>query len=93
MNRRERRRPAEGPAWFAPKSHGYGSGLPIAWQGWVVLIGYVVLALGSGVLASRSLLAYLGVFAVLTAALLLICAKTTRGGWRWRWGEKDGPGA
>jgi hypothetical protein len=24
-----------------------------------------------------------------TAALMVICARTTRGGWRWRWGEDD----
>ena len=24
-----------------------------------------------------------------TVVLLVICAQTTRGGWRWRWGEKD----
>jgi hypothetical protein len=23
-----------------------------------------------------------------TAILLIIAAKTTRGGWRWRWGDK-----
>ena len=27
----------DGPEWFAPKRYGYGSGLPIAWQGWAVM--------------------------------------------------------
>ncbi len=27
--------------WFAPKRYGYGAGLPIAWQGWVLTIGYL----------------------------------------------------
>ena len=26
----------DGPDWFAPKRYGYGSGMPIAWQGWVL---------------------------------------------------------
>ena len=26
--------------WFAPKRFGYGAGLPIAWQGWVVMAAY-----------------------------------------------------
>ena len=30
--------------WFAPKRYGYGSGLPISWQGWAVLVGFLVLA-------------------------------------------------
>ena len=34
---------SEGPKWFAPKRYGYGSSLPIAWQGWAVLIGFIVL--------------------------------------------------
>ena len=25
--------------WFAPKRFGYGAGLPIAWQGWALIIG------------------------------------------------------
>ena len=82
-------KPSNGPEWFAPKSHGYGSGIPIAWQGWAVLIGYLALVLGSIPLAEKSLLAHLSLVTVLTAGLLLICAKTTRGGWRWRWGEKE----
>ena len=28
-------------AWFAPKRFGYGAGLPIAWQGWALLAGYI----------------------------------------------------
>ena len=31
-------------------------------------------------------------FAIMIPAvtvLLVICARTTRGGWRWRWGEED----
>ncbi|WP_243403462.1 MULTISPECIES: hypothetical protein [Bacteria] len=33
-------------AWFAPKRFGYGAGLPIAWQGWAVLVAYLAVVIG-----------------------------------------------
>ena len=35
--------------WFEPKKLGYGAGLPVAWQGWVLLAFYtgVIAGLGS----------------------------------------------
>jgi hypothetical protein len=33
--------------------------------------------------------ALIAAIALPTAAFIVITAKTTRGGWRWRWGEKD----
>jgi len=30
-----------------------------------------------------------GALAPLTVILMIICAKTTRGGWKWRWGDDD----
>ena len=32
---------------------------------------------------------FLSIVLPLTALFLLIAARTTRGGWRWRWGEKE----
>ena len=84
-----------GKAWFAPKKYGYGSGLPVSWQGWVVLAGFLA---ASSVLPflARALqppaLAVSVVFAgivILVAALLLIARAKTEGGWRWRNG-RDG---
>jgi hypothetical protein len=78
------------PIWFAPKSHGYGTGLPIAWQGWVLFIGFLLIViLGGMFLAERSVLAYLSLVIPLTIAFVLIARNTTRGGWRWRWGDDD----
>lgn len=76
-------------AWFAPKRYGYGAGLPIAWQGWAILIGYVLLIAAAGALVRYSWIAFIGIVAAATAAFILVCAQKTRGGWRWRWGEKD----
>jgi hypothetical protein len=79
---------SNGPEWFAPKRFGYGSGPPIAWQGWTVLIGYLVIVLALTPLAERSIVAYLSLVLTLTALLMLVCRKTT-GGWRWRSGAED----
>ncbi len=80
---------SDGPEWFAAKRYGYGAGLPIAWQGWVLLAAYMaVLGLAVWLLAAVPI----ALFAVATSAtfvLLLIAARTTRGQWRWRWGDRD----
>ena len=75
--------------WFEPKRYGLGSGLPIAWQGWALIGAYVVLLAAASLLIAVSLIAYLAVVASITTLLLVTVARTTRGGWRWRWGEKD----
>jgi hypothetical protein len=80
---------SEGPEWFAPKRYGYGSGVPIRWQGWAVIIAFVAIAiLVSLALRDRPLVLVATIIPVATI-LLVICARTTRGGWRWRWGEED----
>ena len=80
---------SDAPEWFAPKRYGIGSGLPIRWQGWLVLIGYIVLLGISGFLIRVSPVAFASVAAILTMVFALIAARTTRGGWRWRWGEEE----
>jgi hypothetical protein len=76
-------------AWFAPKRYGYGAGLPIAWQGWAILVGYVLLIAAAGALVRYSWIAFATLVAAATAALIVTCAQKTRGGFRWRWGGKD----
>ena len=81
---------SDGPEWFAPKRYGYGSGLPISWQGWSLTIGYGVIAAGLVITLRRhNPIQFVAAIIPLTAAFAVICAKTTRGGWRWRWGERD----
>jgi len=76
--------------WFAPKRYGLGSGLRIAWQGWILTLAYVAVVSGAGVLlAGRSPWAFGSIAFTATALFLLIVARTTRGGWRWRWGKED----
>lgn len=75
--------------WFRAKRYGLGSGLPIAWQGWVLVILHI-----GGILAMTFLTAdspKLMMAAVLTWAFLplpLYAAKT-QGGWKWRWGGDE----
>lgn len=72
-------------AWFAPKSYGYGSGLPIRRAGWYAMAGYVLTLAVAAFLLPYSVLAYAIIVAAATAAFLILCARKTRGGWRWRW--------
>jgi hypothetical protein len=85
------RRPevSDRPEWFVPKRYGYGSGLPISWQGWVIVIGYGALVLAASLLLRQRPLQLFAVVIPLTLVLMVVCARTTRGGWRWRWGEDD----
>jgi hypothetical protein len=76
--------------WFAPKRFGYGAGLPISWQGWALTIGYMVgVALLAIVLAPKRPLIFFALLIPITVAFTTIAARTTRGGWRWRWGRDD----
>jgi hypothetical protein len=75
--------------WFVPKRYGIGVGLPIAWQGWALTFGYLAIVLGSCLLLREILLALLAILVSTTVAFLIISMKTTRGGWRWRWGETE----
>ena len=75
--------------WFEPKKYGYGAGLPIAWQGWLLTIGYIALILLGTLLSPHALPLFLALVFTLTGLLLLVAARTTRGGWRWRKGTND----
>jgi hypothetical protein len=83
----------EKDAWFAPKRFGYGAGLPLNWQGWLVLglVFAIVLAFALIFPQTQGATSILTVAAFLAglAILIRITARKTRGGWRWRWGERD----
>jgi hypothetical protein len=79
----------DGPQWFAPKRYGYGSGLPIAWQGWAVTLAYIAIVLIAIRLMPSRPIIILAVIVPATVTLMVITARTTRGGWRWRWGDSD----
>lgn len=80
---------ADGPEWFAPKRYGYGSGPPISWQGWAFTVIYVAIIAGVAFWFQKKALVAVAIFIPITVVFCVIAAATTRGGWRWRWGEKD----
>jgi hypothetical protein len=76
--------------WFRAKRYGWGWGLPLTWEGWVVLAAFVALIACDALLfpPRRALPAYIAGVVGLTALLVAIC-------WlkgeppRWRWGGDD----
>lgn len=80
----------DNPEWFAPKRYGYGSGRPISWQGWALTILFVATVIGFSILFRKNRLQLLGALVPIVLVYTLVSARTTKGGWRWRWGEKDG---
>jgi hypothetical protein len=79
----------DGPEWFAPKRYGYGTGLPITWQGWVLTLGFVAIAILLSTRLAHRPIQLAAVLVPITTVFLVVCARTTRGGWRWRWGDED----
>jgi len=79
---------SEGPEWFAPKRYGYGA-TPITWQGWAITIGFVGIFSALALVLGRHPIQLIAALVPVLAIFIVICAKTTRGGWRWRWGEEE----
>ena len=73
----------KGP-WFRQKSHGYGTGLPIVWQGWALLAVHIALIAGLAVLLQgRPVMMTVAVILAALAPMPIYRART-EGGWRWR---------
>ncbi len=83
-------------AWFAPKRFGYGAGMPISREGWIAsgiyMAGIIVFVFIARTLSDQgsalALIPVLGIGA-LTLWFVPLCARHTKGGWRWRWGGDD----
>lgn len=71
--------------WFPAKRYGWGWGFPSAWQGRVVLLIYLILALAGipFIQASKGSAVYIAYLLVLTVILAAIC---------WLTGEPPGAG-
>lgn len=75
--------------WFAPKRYGYGAGLPISWQGWAVTLAYVAAVFCAAFAFRNRPVPMFAAIIPFTVVFIVIAARTTRGGWRWRWGDND----
>ena len=76
--------------WFPSKRYGWGWGLPVRWQGWVVFVAYAALLYG-GIYYFKSERAALSLFVyvlVLTAVLIAVVALKGERPLRWRWGKE-----
>jgi hypothetical protein len=74
--------------WFPAKRYGWGWGLPLTWQGWVVITVWlaVLVAVIPSLHLHRHILEYVVFVVGMVAALFGVCY------WkgeplRWRWGD------
>ena len=81
---------SESKYWFPAKKYGWGWGIPISWQGWIVVAAFFT-SLFSGTFIfplDTEPRAYYAFITVLSAVLVLVC-------WikgeppRWRWGNRE----
>jgi hypothetical protein len=72
--------------WFPAKRYGWGWGLPVSWQGWVVLAAFALLIV-VGILLfppTRDTVAFVIYVIALNVVLVAICyAKGEKPSWRW----------
>lgn len=74
--------------WFAAKTYGWGWGLPLTWEGWMVMLAYLTLLPCAVALfpPQRGMPGFLASVFGLSAGLIAVC-------WwkgeppRWRWGR------
>ena len=74
--------------WFRAKRYGWGWGLPLNCEGWLVLACFIVLVIASAVVfpPPRAIAPYLGCIVGLCLLLTGICWLKGEPA-RWRWGE------
>jgi hypothetical protein len=77
------------PEWFSAKRYGYGTALPISWQGWLVVAIYFAVTIGSAFLFAKRPVILLSIIFPATVIFLVIAVRTTKGGMRWRWGGEE----
>lgn len=75
--------------WFAAKTYGWGWGLPLTWEGWVVFLTFFVLLTLVTLFfpADRDPIRFTGLMTLLTVVLILICYAKGEPP-RWRWGKE-----
>ncbi|PNS09748.1 hypothetical protein Lysil_1377 [Lysobacter silvestris] len=76
--------------WFPTKRYGWGWGLPIAWQGWVVLALFIASALiGSYYIQPHRNHAIFAVFIICLIGLLTFVMWLKGEPPSWHWGNRE----
>ena len=78
----------KGDYWFPAKRYGWGWGLPVRWQGWLVLGAAVALLITAFFLfpPASNMVGFMGMTWAVVLVLVFICwLKGERP--RWRWGK------
>lgn len=77
-------------AWFVVPAYGFGPGFPKSWQGWLLLLAFIGVAIwiATSLLVERTTLASALLLAALALFLIIARAKST-GPWKWRWGRDE----
>ncbi|HSY47605.1 MAG TPA: hypothetical protein VLC46_02215 [Thermoanaerobaculia bacterium] len=77
----------ENKYWFAAKRYGWGWGLPLTWQGWLVLGAFFVLMIVAAFLfpPREQLMSFIACTGVLSILLIVVCVVKGEPP-RWRWG-------
>ncbi len=72
--------------WFPAKRYGWGWGLPVTWQGWIVFTVFIALLVAGAFLfpPARATLPFLVYTLIVSAAFCAVCyAKGEPPRWRW----------
>jgi hypothetical protein len=78
--------PPEKKIWFPAKRYGWGWGPPVCWQGWVVIVVWIMLLVAGQLLLRRHIGWLVAYAAVLVLGLIGIgYSKGEKP--RWRWGK------
>lgn len=72
--------------WFVNKTYGYGW-TPSTWEGWLVLLGWLILFVPLMVAAKYNLILSMTGICIITGILLYVCYKKGEKP-RWQWGGK-----
>jgi hypothetical protein len=73
--------------WFPAKRYGWGWGLPLTWQGWVVLIVWIVILSAAAIRLMPTHPIEFLFFALIMAGFLTLICYIKGEPPRWRWGD------
>ena len=77
------------PEWFAPHMYGMGTGWPISWQGWALSVALIASVLFAWWVFGDDDPRALAIVVPAVIGYMIVAGLTTKGGWRWRWGDPD----